>query len=165
MLIILGRPTNAINADIVKLNSNKTIPSAGDKVTVIGWGDTVASDLILSLSSVLRAVELNAISNSACRQSKGLHEGFFDSFEGSVKKNMMCAQDFNQGIVTWFVFQRILSFICLSRLWTSFDRQRRLSRRLGYEINARKSVSIGLNEISIISHHRLAVFCPKEGHS
>mmetsp|Transcript_19051 Transcript_19051/g.37002 ORF Transcript_19051/g.37002 Transcript_19051/m.37002 type:complete len:163 (+) Transcript_19051:406-894(+) len=97
MLIILGRPTNAINADIVKLNSNKTIPSAGDKVTVIGWGDTVASDLILSLSSVLRAVELNAISNSACRQSKGLHEGFFDSFEGSVKKNMMCAQDFNQG--------------------------------------------------------------------
>lgn len=105
MLIILGRPTNAINADIVKLNSNKSIPSAGDKVTVMGWGDTVASDFILSFSSVLQAVELNAISNSACRQSKGLHEGFFDSFEGSVKKNMMCAQDFNQGIITLFFFQ------------------------------------------------------------
>ncbi|KAL7468963.1 hypothetical protein ACHAXS_009199 [Conticribra weissflogii] len=96
MLIILGRPTNAVNAGILKLNTKKSIPYSDDKVVVMGWGDTVASDFILSLSSVLRAVELSTISNSDCRQSKGLHGGFYDSFEGSVKKNMLCAKDLNQ---------------------------------------------------------------------
>ncbi len=117
MLIILGRPTNAVNAGILKLNTKKSIPYSDDKVVVMGWGDTVASDFILSLSSVLRAVELSTISNSDCRQSKGLHGGFYDSFEGSVKKNMLCAKDLNQGIVTWMVFKEFLRFVCLSLLW------------------------------------------------
>lgn len=95
MLIFLGRPTLA-DVEVVKLNSDRAVPTVNDSVTVMGWGDTVASDYIQTLSSVLQAVELGMISNTECESSKGFHGGVYEEFEGDITRNMMCAKDSHQ---------------------------------------------------------------------
>jgi trypsin len=95
-LIFLTRKTTA-DVPIVKLNKEKSVPSATDAVEVMGWGDTDASEWSQRLSDVLRSVEVNVVTNEECSQAKGYVGWFnYESYEGSITSNMLCAQDTNQ---------------------------------------------------------------------
>lgn len=92
-LIFLSR---SVDADFVRLNSNGTTPEEGDSVTVMGWGDTVASNSYALLSSTLREVELKVVSNQNCARSDGYVGRYFDSYNGRITGNMLCAKDLGQ---------------------------------------------------------------------
>ncbi len=95
-LVFLTRPTNA-NVQPVKLNSDPSVPQAGDLVTVMGWGDTAAADNIQRLSAVLQDVDLNVISNEKCQESSGFYNGWFQSYDGAISSSMICAKDDYEG--------------------------------------------------------------------
>lgn len=60
-------------------------------------GDTDASEWSQRLSDVLRSVEVNVVTNEECSQAKGYVGWFnYESYEGSITSNMLCAQDTNQ---------------------------------------------------------------------
>jgi len=91
-LVFLTRPTNA-DVKPVKLNSDSSVPHAGDLVTVMGWGDTAAADNLQRLSAVLQDVDLNVISNEKCQESRGFYNGWFQSYDGAISSSMICAKD------------------------------------------------------------------------
>ncbi|KAK1741177.1 trypsin-like serine protease [Skeletonema marinoi] len=86
MLIFLNEPVTSRNhtVEYIKLNSDSTVPNAGDPVTVIGHGVTKENDSVLS--SVLMEVEVFALSNEECKK---------DSYE-SLTEDMLCAADTNK---------------------------------------------------------------------
>jgi len=92
-LIFLRR---SADADIVSLNPNNGVPNEGDSVTVMGWGDTVASNSYTQLSNTLREVEVKVVSNKNCERSKGYAGGFYNSYQGAISDNMLCAKDIGE---------------------------------------------------------------------
>lgn len=80
---------------LVNLNVDASIPEAGDKVTVMGWGDTDPADDVLEPSTILMETNLTYINNRRCEQSSGLlNTQFGETFTdmtGAVTSNMMCA--------------------------------------------------------------------------
>jgi hypothetical protein len=91
-LVILDRPTTA-NVELVKLNSKKSVPDIGEEVTVMGWGDTNILGDIQDLSDVLMKVDVNVISNQECDDSEGTIDGWYDSYEGQITDQMLCAKN------------------------------------------------------------------------
>lgn len=81
---------------LVKLNSNPSIPSDDQMVTVMGWGDTTASAYSSTTSDVLRNVELKVVPNDICEQSSGDADGIYMSYYGKISENMLCAKGTNQ---------------------------------------------------------------------
>ncbi|KAL3803204.1 hypothetical protein HJC23_003479 [Cyclotella cryptica] len=94
-LVFLTRATNA-DVAMAKINSRSSVPSVGQSVSVMGWGDVVAADDLMQLSEELRAVEVKAISNSVCEASSGRVNGVWDSYKNQIFDVMLCASDPNQ---------------------------------------------------------------------
>lgn len=90
-LIFLSRPARA-DVELVRLNSDSNLPKPGASVTVMGWGDTNASEKYSQLSNTLKEVEVNVVSTEDCRQSKGVVQGRYTSYARSITSNMLCAQ-------------------------------------------------------------------------
>ena len=63
MLVFLQKAATA-NVDLVKVNSVASRPSVGNKVTVMGWGDTDIRDSVTKLSDALQMTQVNVISNN-----------------------------------------------------------------------------------------------------
>ncbi|KAL3771274.1 hypothetical protein ACHAWO_005931 [Cyclotella atomus] len=65
-------------------------------VTVMGWGDVIASDDMMELSENLQAVDVKTISNAQCEASSGRVNGQWDSYQNQIYDAMLCAADDNQ---------------------------------------------------------------------
>jgi len=96
MLVFLSEPTTQ-NVDLVKINNDPSVPEVGDRVTVMGWGDTDRRDHVSTTSDVLMEVNVRVVSNSVCEKSS---DGY-DTYRGAITNNMLCAnadlQDSCQG--------------------------------------------------------------------
>jgi len=87
MLVFLDSPVSINNYDIVKLNKNPGVTSTD--VTVMGWGVTSENG---DLSDVLLEVDVDVISNQECDAAEGYIDGYFDSYNGQITNNMLCAR-------------------------------------------------------------------------
>lgn len=90
MVLILERPTTE-DVDLVK--PGREIVPVGSAVSVLGWGDTAASDDELLMSYDLRTTEVFVISNEVCEQSSGDIGGMQDNYHDQITENMVCAKD------------------------------------------------------------------------
>ena len=102
MLVFLKSvSTNDNNVKLVTLNSNPMVPMKGQEVMVMGWGDMNIWDNWTESSDVLRIVAVTVISNEKCNVSEGNIGGWFETYEGLITDNMLCAwarrQDACQG--------------------------------------------------------------------
>lgn len=78
---------------LVELNSDPNYPNVGQKVTVMGYGDTNPSDNVSDLSSKLMEVEVKVISNNDCDDSSGSIGGYQDSYNGQISSSMLCTKE------------------------------------------------------------------------
>lgn len=92
MLVFLDRASTVNNVDLVRLNSQSSVPSVGQGVTVMGWGDTNISGDVSELSDALMNVEVEVISNSQCDSSEGEIDGYSDNYNDQITLNMLCAE-------------------------------------------------------------------------
>ncbi|KAL3823875.1 hypothetical protein ACHAXA_005457 [Cyclostephanos tholiformis] len=93
MLVFLGRASNADHVVPIELNSDPAMPSVGQNVTVMGWGDTDIrpGDAYQVTSEVLLNVDLTVISNEECDASEGyLSDGTYSTYNGRITANMLC---------------------------------------------------------------------------
>jgi secreted trypsin-like serine protease len=72
MLLFLEGASANNNVITVKLNSNPLVPSVGQDVTVMGWGDTNIDLIIFEHSEILMNVNVSIISNEECEPVMGL---------------------------------------------------------------------------------------------
>jgi trypsin len=101
-LVFLQRGTTA-RVKLAQPNSRASLPSTGQFVTVMGWGDIIASDDMMELSENLQAVEVKTISNAQCEASSGRVNGQWDSYQNQIYDAMLCAADDNQDAVSFFL--------------------------------------------------------------
>lgn len=87
MVTFLDRATTR-DVDLVVLNNDASYPDVGDIATVVGWGDTVASEEVTRLSNVLMEVDVKVISNNKCKTSGSDKM----NYRGHITKNMLCAE-------------------------------------------------------------------------
>jgi len=92
MLVFLNSATTANNVDLVTLNSASSVPSVGQGVTVMGWGDIDIRNDVSELSDALMSVNVNVISDQECDNSEGTIDGYSDNYNGKITKNMLCAR-------------------------------------------------------------------------
>jgi trypsin len=93
MLVFLQSPADlGSDVGLVKLNNNPSVPWVGTTVTAMGWGDTDRRDHVSTLSDVLMKVQVNVISDEECDASSGYTDGYYDSYEGQITENMLCAR-------------------------------------------------------------------------
>jgi trypsin len=97
MLIFLNASVTH-NVEFVKLDSevqlsNASLQSHSSHLTVIGWGDTAASDNVFKLSNVLMETELKLITNKECARSNGTIYGTEMNYYDQITENMLCAKD------------------------------------------------------------------------
>ena len=87
-----GKSYTTCHTTDISLNLQST-----DTVSHYNRGDTDPSDWGQRLSDELHSVEVNVVSNAQCSQAKG-YVGWFNyqSYEGAITENMLCAQDNNQ---------------------------------------------------------------------
>ena len=84
----------------VKLNSDPSVPAADQDATVVGWGDTDASEYYSDISDVLMGVDLSVVPNDECSlagDGGGGGGGWFssssyESYDGLITENMLCAR-------------------------------------------------------------------------
>lgn len=89
LLIKLKEPSSK---PLIRLNDNPNVPTMPEWITVLGFGRTRYS----KTSDTLQEVQLNAISNEICEQSKdptSYQEVFRHGYEGKVFDNMLCLID------------------------------------------------------------------------
>ena len=98
MLVFLEGASAADDVITVKLNSDPSLPSVGQSVTVMGWGDTDISDDFdeetqhdVETSTVLMNVDVSIISNEECDASEGYIDGTYATYSGRITENMLCA--------------------------------------------------------------------------
>ncbi|KAL3801731.1 hypothetical protein ACHAW5_005831 [Stephanodiscus triporus] len=95
MLVFLDGASTANDVVTVKLNSDPSLPTVGQSLTVMGWGDTDARpglDFQVT-SDVLLSVDVIAISNEECEASEGYDDyGLYFSYNGKITDNMLCAE-------------------------------------------------------------------------
>ena len=97
MLIFLNEPITH-DIELVKLDSsirlsNELLESNSTQLTVMGWGDTNASDEVQEISNELMEVDVKLISNEECEQSS---DGMGLSYHDMITENMMCAKDMGE---------------------------------------------------------------------
>jgi secreted trypsin-like serine protease len=102
MLLFLERPSTARNVDVIRLNSDGSVPSAGQRVTDMGWGDTRIDEEVHVNSDFLRRVDLSVLSNEDCDASEGWYydpaAGWeYGSCEDYITDNMLCAWAYKSG--------------------------------------------------------------------
>ena len=84
MLVFLEGAPTADNVITVKLNSDPLVPSVGQDVTVMGWGDTDIHILNVELSAVLMNFDTSVISNQECDA--------IERISGLITDNMLCTR-------------------------------------------------------------------------
>lgn len=93
-IIVLNTPVTKTDV-FVNLNVDASIPSVGERVVVMGWGDTDSADDVLTPSTILMETNMTYISNQRCEKSSGLLNTQFGEtytdMTGAVTENMMCA--------------------------------------------------------------------------
>ena len=94
MLVFLDSPVSSDNYDLVTLNKDSNTPSLSEEVTVMGWGVTSENG---DLSDVLLEVDVNVISNNECDAAEGNIDGYYDSYNGQITNNMLCAREVGGG--------------------------------------------------------------------
>lgn len=72
----------------VRINRSPNIPAIGQEVIAMGVGDTNPSPYKQDISSVLREVNLNVISNQQCREAASLKRNL--TYDGRIYPSMMC---------------------------------------------------------------------------
>ena len=93
MLVFLERAADVSNDELMTLNSQNNVPSAGQSVTVMGWGHTEVEDNVSFMQSdALMSVSLNIISNQECDASEGTIDGYQDSYHNRITQRMICAE-------------------------------------------------------------------------
>lgn len=92
MLVFLNSATIANNVDLVSLNSASSVPSVGQGVTVMGWGDIDIRDDVSELSDALMNVNVKVISEQECDDSEGTVNGYSDNYNDKITQNMLCAR-------------------------------------------------------------------------
>jgi len=102
MLLFLERPSRARNVGLVRLNSDGSVPSAGQQATDMGWGDTRIEEEIHVNSDVLRRVYLSVLSNEDCDSTEGWYydpaTGWtFGSTDNYITDNMLCTWAYKRG--------------------------------------------------------------------
>ncbi len=95
MLVFLDGAV-AENANVVRLNSDSSVPAVGQEVTVMGWGDLIAADDISEISDVLKSVNVKVISNEQCEASEGFVDGYYTSYDNQITENMLCAREYQR---------------------------------------------------------------------
>ena len=90
MLVFLSRATTA-NVELIKLNTDSSVPDIDEEVTVMGWGDTDISNHVSTLTDVLLEVQVKVISNDECDNSSGSIDGS-GTYNGRITQNMLCAE-------------------------------------------------------------------------
>ncbi|KAL3801732.1 hypothetical protein ACHAW5_005832 [Stephanodiscus triporus] len=97
MLVFLADAYTADNVNVVKLNSDPSLPTVGQSLTVMGRGDTDV-DLVSTLSEDLLSVDVIAISNEDCEASEGYDElGEYWTYAGMITTDMLCAEADGKG--------------------------------------------------------------------
>ncbi|KAL7532392.1 hypothetical protein ACHAXR_004604, partial [Thalassiosira sp. AJA248-18] len=84
----------------IRINGNGNVPSAGEELAVMGWGDIDPSDYGQKTSDELRETDVWYMSNSECAES----QGYVKTTEGGgalVKPGSDYSQDVLVGIVSW----------------------------------------------------------------
>jgi trypsin len=102
MLLFLERPTRARNVGLVRLNSDGSVPSAGQQATDMGWGDMRIEEEIHVNSDVLRRAHLSVLSNEDCDSTEGWYydpaTGWtFGSTDNYITDNMLCTWAYKRG--------------------------------------------------------------------
>ncbi|KAL7520974.1 hypothetical protein ACHAWX_005661 [Stephanocyclus meneghinianus] len=81
----------------IRLNQDEDVPSPGDSLVVMGWGDVDASDQVQTVSEYLRDTTVVYMSNEQCELSKGWVQTTsgptMGYYEGGISNSMMCAVD------------------------------------------------------------------------
>jgi hypothetical protein len=98
MLVFIDGASTASNVKTVTLNSNPPVPSVGQDVTVMGWGDTDGTfiwDDFSAPSDTLLYIDVDIISNEECDASEGYVDGTYATYSGQITENMMCAKRSN----------------------------------------------------------------------
>lgn len=95
-LVLLEEPVDMTGLRLVTLNSDKNYPPVGQRVTVMGYGDTNISLSQSDLSSKLMEVEVRVISNNECDASSGTIGGYTDNYNDQITDNMICAKEDDQ---------------------------------------------------------------------
>jgi hypothetical protein len=100
MLLFLEGPSTA---KTVKLNSYSSVPTVGQDVWTMGWGDTdMTNDFDsettydVSLSTVLNHIEVQVLSNKECDSSGGYIGDSYYAYSGEIADNMLCTKDDGQ---------------------------------------------------------------------
>ena len=91
--LIFLRGSASADAELVRLNERSAVPATGESVTVMGWGDTLASESASRPSNTLKEAELQVVSNRRCAQASGWVGFSYSSYRGAITDNMLCAQD------------------------------------------------------------------------
>lgn len=98
MLMKLVRPAVGDGREIVKLNRDGDFPSIpGEKVTLMGWGDTNEDPDVNTPSMQLLEVELEYVPDDICRDKEGMVGPDTVSYASRITENMMCAMDEDGG--------------------------------------------------------------------
>ena len=90
MLVFLA---SASSADIVtvKLNKDPSLPSVGQTLTVMGWGDTEIGTGIITVPDKMMNADVIAISNEECNSSEGYDDTEeYLTYLGTITENMLC---------------------------------------------------------------------------
>lgn len=101
-LLILSQAVSAVSEDdVVRINADESVPSAGEVARAMGWGDTDPDDSKTEVSDELLETDVPVISNEECRAAKGTDNGYTDSYEDYIFDSMLCTflpgQDACQG--------------------------------------------------------------------
>ena len=92
MVLFLAGASTADNVITVKLNADPSVPSVGQNLTVMGWGDTDVRPGY-TLPDVLMNTNVNVISNEECDASEGYDEtGEYWTYKGYITEDMICAE-------------------------------------------------------------------------
>lgn len=94
-LLFLTRPTMT-QAKVIELNSNPNLPRGGSLVSVLGWGDTHASDTVRIPATQLQVANLRIMSNRKCDSITGRYGEYSVSYRGFIHNSMVCAKNRNR---------------------------------------------------------------------
>ena len=92
MLAFLDAPASGA-VGLARLNADGAVPAVDAAMTVIGWGDTDASDSEIRVSDKLLRAEVRVVSNEECGESA---DGRGETYAGRITANMLCARDREQ---------------------------------------------------------------------
>ncbi len=88
----------------VKLNAYTSVPSVGQEVTVMGWGDTdISKDFDpdttydMFFPDVLMNADVSVISNDECDVSRAYISESYLTYTGSITDSMICTRTSRKG--------------------------------------------------------------------